>query len=462
MLRTFLLTLPAALLLSACAQSGRAPDYSTATPRALGAGLAAFEAPPLDAQAPQVIAPDMVEPEDELDLRQALALALLHNPELAVFSWEVRAAEARWIQAGLRPNPEIGFGLDEFAGSGARAALKAAEFALELSQVIELGGKRAARQRVAAVEKDLAAWDYEAKRLEVLTATTQAYVDALAAEKRWQLAGETSELTGRVAEVVAERVRTGKVAGVENTKAKAEWAGIQADLEKAAQQRTAARSALAAQWGATQPRFQRLAGDLERVEELPDFAELRAKLAQSPDLARWQAEMALRRANVVMARAQGVPDLTVGGGGTRFAEDDTNALSAGISLPLPLFDRNQGGKAEARVKLSQGAVQLRAVEAAVHRNLTQTWATLAAARSEALIVRDGLLPNAQKALDAASEGYRQGKWGYLDVLDAQRTLYEARARYLDALSEYHKAVAGAEGLIGESIHSSVPAPIQEG
>src|SRR5437660_1513548 len=130
---------------------------------------------PLRSSAPAPGTSPYQEPTAVLTLPQALALALLQNPELRAFAWEVRVAEARTLQAGLRPNPELGLDIENVAGTGAFQGGRSAETTLRLSQVIELGGKRARRLRVAALERDLAAWDYETKRVEVLTAVAQAF-----------------------------------------------------------------------------------------------------------------------------------------------------------------------------------------------------------------------------------------------------------------------------------------------
>ena len=129
-------------------------------PRPLRQHAPAFKAP----QTPPTIpspGPQPEEPTGVLTLRQALALALLRNPELASAAWEVRAGEARTLQAGLLPNPEVGVEVENFAGSGEFRGVDAAETTVALSQVIELGGKRLRRARVAALERDLAAWEYE-------------------------------------------------------------------------------------------------------------------------------------------------------------------------------------------------------------------------------------------------------------------------------------------------------------
>src|SRR3989304_3671920 len=189
--RIRLALMPLLALLVGCSVSK--PATMAPEPRPLGRDLATYEAPHDPAKGVSSSSP-LDEPADALTLRQALALALQGNPDLAAFSWEVRAAEARVVQARLRPNPELGVSLEEFAGSGPRAGVKAAEFALQLSQVIELGGKRMKRAQAAQFERDLSAWDYEAKRLDVLTQTAQAYVELLTAQKRLELAQSTLRL----------------------------------------------------------------------------------------------------------------------------------------------------------------------------------------------------------------------------------------------------------------------------
>jgi cobalt-zinc-cadmium efflux system outer membrane protein len=126
-------------------------------PRPLGQHVPAFQVP----EAPSAIpsrGPQPDEPTGVLTLRQALALALLQNPALASAAWEVRAGEARTLQAGLLLNPEFGVEVENFAGSGEFRGFDVAETTITLGQVIELGGKRLRRARVAALERDLAAW----------------------------------------------------------------------------------------------------------------------------------------------------------------------------------------------------------------------------------------------------------------------------------------------------------------
>ncbi|MFC1461084.1 TolC family protein, partial [Verrucomicrobiota bacterium] len=135
-------------------------------PRPLGRDIQSFHASSEDVDTS--VSAEAVERQDTITLRQALALALMKNPELAVYSWDIRAAEARILQAKALPNPEMGIEVEEFGGSGDAQGFDSAKMSIVLSQVIELGGKRAKRRNTAALEMDLAAWQYEAKRLDIL------------------------------------------------------------------------------------------------------------------------------------------------------------------------------------------------------------------------------------------------------------------------------------------------------
>jgi cobalt-zinc-cadmium efflux system outer membrane protein len=142
-------------------------------------------------------------------------------------------------------------------------------------------------------------------------------------------------------------------------------------------------------------------------------------------------------------------------------EADAYAFLFAASVPLPVFDRNQGNILEARYQLAKTEAERRAAAVRVQTALAETHAALSAAYSEAVTLRDEVLPGAQQAFEAAREGYHQGKFQFLDVLDAQRTLFEARGQYLEALSAYHQAVAALERLIGEPLSALAPSSSQK-
>ncbi len=455
-----------------------APPKDAAWPprRPLGGDIAAYvppQKPPADPTPPE-----FQEPTGVVDLRTAWSAALMRNPQLRAFSWEVRAAEARVLQASLPPNPDLeveieelrtsrgagetsrkvtlgpeGFEVEQETEEGPGSGFGSAEYVIGLSQVIELGGKRPKRTAVAALERDLAGWDYETRRVSVLTEVAKAFVDVLAAQERVALTGKLVELSETLLTTVDERLRAGKETPLEQTKARVALATRRIEAEQADRRLNAARKRLAALWDGQTAEFEKVEAVFDRVRPIPAVEELADLIDQNPEIARWAAEMAHRQAQVELAKARRIGDLTVAGGIQHFAEEDDTAIVLGFSLPLPLFDRNQGGIAEAAFAAAKAAEERRAARVQVQAALTETYQELASALSQVTGLRESVLPAASEAFEAAAEGYRAGKFTYLDVLDAQRTYFEGQGQYIDALEAYHKAVADIEQLIGQSLAS---------
>ncbi|MBA3642381.1 MAG: TolC family protein, partial [Acidobacteria bacterium] len=191
---------------------------------------------------------------------------------------------------------------------------------------------------------------------------------------------------------------------------------------------------------------------------VPEFAELQRRLAANPELERWAAEIAQRQAALAVERSKRVPDVTVNAGYRRFTEIDSNAFLIGGSIQLPLFDRNRGGIQEATDRISKAHYEQRAAQVRVTTALAESYRALASARDEASVLASSIQPGAREAFEAVSEGYRLGKFGYLEVLDAQRTLVSAGAQYLRALSDYHEAAADVERLIGAPLADVTTVP----
>jgi outer membrane protein, heavy metal efflux system len=354
------------------------------------------------------------------------------------------------LQAGLLPNPQLGAVAENF-GNNALQGFDSTAITLQLSQLIELGGKRAARREATQLARDLAGWDYERQRIKVLTETHEAYVEVLSAQMRTALTEQLVDLAEEAAAAAAKRVTAGKVSPVEETKATVATTSVRIELARAERELEAARRRLAAIWGSTAPHFERALGVLEAVPPIPTLEQLMERLRQNPELARWATELAERQAVVALEETRAIPDFTASFGVRRFDEPGDDALVIGISLPLPVFNRNQGAILEAQRRLTKAEEERRAVEVRVATALSNAYQTLAGAFAEIAALKAEVLPGARSAFEAASKGYRLGKFGLLDVLDAQRTLFGTKAQYLRALTDYHQSVAQVEGLIGERL-----------
>lgn len=385
-----------------------------------------------------------------LTLERAVALALRHNPDLAAAAREQEAAEGAVEQSGVFPNPELELSQDNFGNTRKRDAGDLTT-SLQISQRLELGGKRAARVRVAESALDAAVQERRARRAEVLARVKQAFYDLLASQQRELLAPESAQLAGQVAAAVARRVQAGKASPVEETKARLAASSARVEREQAKRELVAARARLAALLGDDAPHAVYAEGDLEQLDSLPDFDLLASRVRASPALARWASELAQRRASVEAERAKSVPDITVRAGVTRFSVFDDQAYMIGISVPLPLFDRNRGAIIESNRRLDRALEERRSAQARLLAELADVYQRTAAVAAEVQALRDDILPGAKSAFDAAAKGYELGKFGILDVLDAQRTLFQARLQHLRALADYWRGASEIERLTGVAL-----------
>lgn len=404
--------------------------------------------------------------EAALSLREALAAALIHSPQLAAYAAEVRAREARIVQAGVAPNPVLELRAEDFGGSAATTsgeALVPPQTTVQLSQLIELGGKRAARRDLATREREVAAWDYEAARIDTLTLVTRMFLDVLAAQRAVTLSGETLRLAAETQQAVANRVTAGVVSPIEATRADVLLAASRLEGDRARRTLDAARVRLATVIG-TPPSFGPLLGDLDALPAVPSFEELRSRLNQTPALARWITEIAQRQALVALEQSKRRPDLTLTGGYRRYAEIGSNAVVVGVSMPLPVFDKNRGAIAEAASRVAKAREEQRTAESVVMLALAESHRTLVIADAEVKALKAAIIPGAEETFAAISEGYRLGRFGYLDVLEAQRALLTYNAQLLTALAEFHKAVADVERLTGTRLDGVAllpPATVRE-
>lgn len=376
-----------------------------------------------------------------LKLARAIALAMQANPQLAGARHEVQAFAGTVLQAGLRPNPVLDVGQVD-----TRRATR--ETTAQLSQTIELGGKRTRRVDAAERGQDAASADLRARVAEVRAAVTTAFNDVLTAQERVRLAQESLAVAARVTSTVARRVQAGKVSPVDETRARVAEANVRLEAIKVDGELATARRALAGLWGNVTPRFERALGNLDVLPDLPHWSDLVAGLGNAPALSRARIEIDRRKALLKLEQSRRTPDVTVAVGMKRSQELGINQAVFGLSVPLPLFDRNQGNVLEALRRVDKAGDEFASTHTETHQELARAYQELDTARQEAQSLSGEILPGAQSAYDAAVKGFDFGKFAYVDVLDAQRTLLLAKSAYLRALQDAHRAAANIDRLAG--------------
>ncbi|ARN57688.1 TolC family protein [Sedimentisphaera salicampi] len=393
------------------------------------------------------------EPNDVLTLRDALSLTLMKNPKLKAYSYQIRADEARALQAGLLPNPEVGVEVEEIGGTGGKSGFDAAETVISISQLIELADKAQKRKKAASLQRELAEWDYKSIRLDVFTSAANAFVEVLGAQRTLSLNQELLTLSEKLVETVSQRVEAGKDAPIEQEKAKVLKAKLEIQYNQALQNLQSSRKKLVSFWSADAPIFTKAQGQLEGIEPVPAFSKLKEQIENNPDIARWKTKLDRADAMIDLEDARERRDITLSAGVKRSNETGDNSFFVGFSVPLPLNDRNQGNKLAAiNDKLKTHQLQKNA-ELQIYSQLSETYSWLSNSYTQAVKTKQDVLTGARAAFQAAREAYEQGKAEYLVVLDTQRTLFEAEESYIDSLVSYHKAKVNIERLTGQTIHT---------
>ncbi len=386
-----------------------------------------------------------------LTLNEALTLTLARNPELATFSWEIKAKQGVMQQEKLLPNPEIGLEVENILGEEDSRSFKSAETTLQLNQLFELGGKRASRQQIANLERDLAGWDYETIRLDIIADTSKAFFVLLTAQEKVELGKENLQLAEEVFNTVKLRVEAGKTSPLEKSRAQVMVSKNRVTLNKYNRELAAARYQLSALWGTDEPHFKKILSHSEKTSEPPALNSINERLRQNPEIARQQTEIKLQKARLSLAQAAAIPDITVGGGMKRHEDNDNYTFLVGFSMALPVFDRNQGGISTAKAQVTGRESAHRIVDIKLKTALQQNHEQFQAAYAEVNSLQNQILPVAEKTFESINYGYRQGQFAFLDVLDAQRTLIELREQLLDALQEYHNQRLNIERLISQKL-----------
>ncbi|RZM37173.1 MAG: TolC family protein [Sphingomonas sp.] len=378
-----------------------------------------------------------------LTLEQTLALAEASAPSLEAAQAGVRATGAGRDVAGLRPNPTINGGLEYFGGSGQYRGLRSAEATVGVALPIELGGKRSARVGVANALGEQSRVALVIAAADIRLAVTQAYIEAVAADRRVTTAREQAGIAGEAARAAGIRVRAGRASPIEQQRADVLRINADASVERVQRLSDVARGNLARRIG----RPVTGALDLAWFDRVQGYG---PSMPISPGgtlaLSAARAEVATADAQVRLARSQRIPDVTVSAGARRIEETNDMAAVVGLSIPIPLFNNGRASLTQATAQREQADAMRRAAELDAGQSIATAQAEVANAATTARTTSGPVMAAALESARIARIGYREGKFGQLDLLDAERTLSETRTAAIDALATYHDAKARLERL----------------
>ncbi len=388
---------------------------------------------------------------NDLTLRDVVHLMLQNNPELASFAKEVRALEGVKIQAGKFRNPELAIESEDI-NANTRPNTRAAQFTtIRFSQLIELGGKRSARINAASIGQELADKNYESKRLELIARVANVFTKVLAGQEHLRLVKESLQLAQKVVNSATKRVEAGKAPPIEETKAKVAFSTIGIELEQTRRDLVAARKQLSLLWGNPHPQFRKVLGDLESRVVIPSFEVLEQRIHENPIVLYSIKNIEQHEALLEIEKLRRIPDITIGAGIRRYTQADETTAIVNVSIPIPLFDLNQGNLQAASQRVGKAIDEQSATDLKIRSELTRAYESLLAAQNEIKVLHDEVLPGARSSFDIANKGYELGRFSFLEMLDAQRTLFQNQVLYIRALANYHRLINEIERLIASPI-----------
>jgi cobalt-zinc-cadmium efflux system outer membrane protein len=377
-----------------------------------------------------------------LSLAELEQLALANNPAIGQASAHVNALRGRLIQVGLPPNPTAGYMAGEIGNEG-----RAGQQGGYIGQDFITGGKLRLNRAVVSQEVQRAEQWLAAVTLRAQTDVRRGYYAALIAQRRADLAAELVRLSGKAVQAsrdlkAAEEIPTAGLLQTEVEQQNAQILSQTANNEQAAAWRN-----LSAVVGTDLP-MQRLDGDASKLPPKMEWDEQLARVtASSPEAAAAFAQIARAQNVLRRARVERIPDIStqVSVQFDNATEDTITGVQVG--LPLPIWNRNQGGIRQAQAEVSEAQRNLNRVELDLKRRLAATFQQYSTARAQAEIYSTQILPKSKETFDLVQRGYGLGELGYLDLLSAQRTYSQTNLAYLEALAALWSSWAEIEGLL---------------
>lgn len=386
-----------------------------------------------------------------LSLREAIAAALARNPDLREFAFTLRVEEARREGAALRPAPELSVDLENMLGSGTYKGFSGSETTLAISQVVELGGKRDARIAAASASIDTLTSARQSAQLDILAEVTRCYVAVAELQERLRLAERAAALAQGTLDAARLRVQAARAPHVEEDRATVALERNRLDARSLRARLDAAKRSLAATWGSDDATLDgralgEVSADLYQLPEIQEFAPLVERLQSNPDFLRFVTEERLREAELRLAATQKRADITIGGGIRRSQETKDIGLVASFSMPLFAGRQARSAIAEAAARRDLVGVQREAALIRARAELYALYSDLREAEARVAALQATVLPRMEEALKETQYAFERGRYGYLELVDAQREFLDAQADRIDAATQAQLLITEIERL----------------
>lgn len=373
------------------------------------------------------------------------SIALANNPTLSQAAARVKAARANYVQVGLYPNPTVGYQGVEIGNEG-----RAGQQGVYLGQEFVLGKKLQLNRNAAAQAVRQAEQEFEAQRWRVVNDVRTGFYDTLVAQRKMEIIAQLQRIAEQGLDTANKLYKppAQEVTEVDVLQAEIELGNAKVMAANATNAYLSAWRRLAATLGVPNMQPVGLTGDLEAgICELTWEQSLHQVMASSPELMAARAGVEQAKWALSRARAEPIPNID-----TQLTLQHDNATTNDIVgvqavLPVPLFNRNQGGIGRAQAELTVASREVQRIELSLQQRLAVAFERYANAKRQVDIYAKDILPKSKRAFDLVASGYRETEFNYLMVLNAQRTYFHTNLAYLDALRELRETSIAIQGLL---------------
>lgn len=418
-----------------------------------GGAAVGWAATPEAASAPSPPAPG---PILRLSLDEAVALFLRQNFDLLISKFGIEYAKAQQITARLFPNPVLSVGTVGAIGQGQTLA-RTGQIYPQIQQLFEMAGKRGYRIESAAFGARSAEANFEDAIRQLTFTVKDTYYRVQLAQRRLALAEENRDRFTRILEVNTIRFKKGYIAEVDLIRIRLQVVDFQSQIIQAIQEANQARADLRVLLGLSPTVDLLLTTELDYHPVEPDIAVLRKlALETRPDIRMKRLVQSQRMADLRLAKAYRIPDITAGAGialqGPQ-GPDNQQQLGFSLGVPLPLFNRNQGGIAQAEVSVQVADAELQKAIVQVENDVEIAYRNLLESRRLVETYRGGVLEDARLTLTIVEKAYERGGATIIDLLDAARTSRTIQQNYIETLFNYQRNLFLLENAVGREITS---------
>lgn len=382
----------------------------------------------------------------ELDLDRAVYRVLSQSPSLNSAKAEAEGRRFQVKQARLYPNPTLSYEVEDFAGTHNWKGWDNREERYLWTQLFETANKRVLRTQAAAYQYYASIVGYNVSKLVLLNRLTRAFINVVAAQELLTLTLEQVTIAKEVLRIAKAKVEAGKVSLIQQNKATGAHSTAVIAVNKAKTDLKNAKTRLSLLWASTCPDFEKASFPFFDTPSPAAFEQCLADLCSQPEVEQYLYQYLNAQKIWHLERANRIPDVTLQIGYKANYEDNNQGLMAGISMPIPIFNRNQGNIGRAYFDMLKTEELGKQLWLVLTSRLSIAHEELVQAFEAAEHMKNVSLPAAVQAFELAQKGYREGKFEYLEVLDAQRTLFGIRERYIQALVHYHTRQADIDYL----------------